>query len=128
MMQLGTETGSLINHVMSCSPALLPEIGDGATLLSWTDRRPGTVINMFKKGAYDYVTVQCDHYKRIDNNGVGDAQQYEYSRDENGATSTYRLRNGQWEAVYLSETGRYKVSGGSKIVFGRRERYYDFSF
>lgn len=38
-MKLGTQTGSLINHIMSTAKARTPEIGEGATILAWTDRR-----------------------------------------------------------------------------------------
>ena len=44
-MNLGTETGSVMNHLMSRmvrgEPA--PRVGMGATLLSWTDRHAATV-------------------------------------------------------------------------------------
>jgi hypothetical protein len=43
-MHLGTQTGSLTNHLYS--RIKLPsevKVGDGATLLGWTDRYAGTV-------------------------------------------------------------------------------------
>lgn len=37
-MKLGSETGSLVNHLMSTSSNDEPNIGTPATLLSWSDR------------------------------------------------------------------------------------------
>lgn len=33
MMKAGTETGSAINHIMSCDLTTKPKVGDGATIL-----------------------------------------------------------------------------------------------
>lgn len=129
MLKLGSQTGSLINHCMSCTAAPLPEVGDGATILGWSDRHPATVVAVFKQGKYDFVQVQSDNYKRIDKNGMSESQEYEYTPNPDGSVSTYRLRNDVWECVRKSDTGRYvKTGSDSNVVFGRRERYYDFSF
>ena len=127
-MNLGTETGSLVNHVQSRFKASLPTIGDGATLLGFSDRHPATVVEVYRKGKFDYVVVQSDNYERIDNNGMSESQEYRYSRDEDGSLYTFRLKGDSWEAVRLdSVTKRFrKTSGGLRI--GVRERYYDFSF
>lgn len=127
MMRLGTETGSLVNHLMSGQKATLPEVGEAATLLSYSDRSPGTVIETFKSGKFDFIVVQEDNYKRIDNNGMSEDQEYEYSRNPDGCTSTWRLNGERWERVYKSEeTGRWRRTNGG-ITIGRRERFYDFT-
>lgn len=128
-MNLGTQTGSLINHVMSQAAPVLPNVGDGATLLSWSDRHPATVINVFKQGKFDFVQIQADNYTRVDKNGLSEVQEYEYSANPDGSVSTFRLRNNQWERVSKSESGRYVKSGSDTgVVFGRRERYWDPTF
>ena len=48
-MKLGSETGSLVNHLMSSSSNTEPNIGTPATLLSWTDRSAATVTKVFEK-------------------------------------------------------------------------------
>jgi len=50
MLKLGTETGSLINHVMSRMTAGPdPVAGDPATVLHWSDRDPATVVHWYAK-------------------------------------------------------------------------------
>lgn len=98
------------------------EIGMGATMLSWSDRHPATIIDFEadEKGL-KMVKVQEDSWKRTDGGGMSDCQDYEYSRNPDGATHTYkRARNGR-----LTNNG---TNSGTGIVIGHRERYYDFSF
>lgn len=94
-------------------------IGMGATMLSWSDRRPATVIDFDAQGKW--VKVQADNWKRTDKSGMSDCQDYEYSPNPNGAIYIYkRARNGR-----LTNTG---TNGGAGIIIGHRERYFDFSF
>lgn len=132
MLNTGTQTNSLVNHLYSRSvigqPA--PTVGMGATILGWTDRSPATVVAVFNVGKSEFITVQYDAYKRVDGNGMSECQDYEYSPDLNGVTLTFRKsRNGSWDQVRKSEeTGRWAKTGGPGLRIGRRERYYDFSF
>ena len=129
MMKLGKHTGSLVNHIYSRSTTKEPiTIGMGCTLLSWSDRHPATVIDIFTKGKFSYVAVQDDDAKRIDTNGISESQDYEYTRNPNGAIRYFRLKNDTWESVYIDpDTNRFKKGCGS-ICFGIREEYYDYSF
>lgn len=127
-MKLGTETGSLVNHVASREVAKLPEVGDGATLLGWSDRYPATVIEVFKKGKFDYIVVQEDSATRIDDNGMSEVQDYEYTRNPNGRKETFRVVEDRFERVYRAESGRFKKESGYGLWVGRRESYHDFSF
>lgn len=131
MMNLGTQTGSGINHLYSrmTKGAPEPKIGMGATILLWTDRHPATVI--FTDEKMRIVTVQEDISIRVDKNGMSDMQEYEYKRDLDGVLYTFRQnKNGGWDQVRLNEkTGRWnKVKGGVGVIFGFRRTYYDFSF
>jgi hypothetical protein len=99
----------------------VPVLNEAATVLSYSDRYPCTVISVTDKE----VIVQEDHARRIDSNGMSETQNYDYSRNENGRTFTYRKvksgrRKGQWR-----EGG---LTAGCGIIFGTREKYYDFSF
>lgn len=127
-MRLGTETGSLMNHLYSRQSAV-PKVGMGATLLSWSDRSPATVVEVFKQGKYVYVGVQGDNYKRTDKNGLSECQEYEYTRNTDAHVRYFRQKDGgKFEACYKSkETGRWKKTDGG-VTFGVRERFYDFSF
>ncbi len=130
MLKLGSETASLINHVMSISvrdePA--PYVGMPATLLLWTDRNPATVVevNMDKR----YIVVQEDDARRIDSNGMSESQEYEYTRNPNAPRKIFRKnKKGQWVEHYLNpETNRLVQSRGAGLMLGRRNMYYDFSF
>lgn len=111
-MRLGTETGSLVNHILSRS-GVPAEIGMGATICGWTDRYPATIV----KVTPTQVHVQEDDYKRTDNNGISESQEYEYFRNENSRVQIFR------------KTKRgLRDKNGSYLSVGTRERYYDFSF
>lgn len=93
------------------------EVGIGVTMLSWTDRTPGTIVEVGK----NYIKIQEDFYKRTDNNGMSDEQDYEYSPNPNGSIRTYKK----------NRLGKYTSNGkkdGSGLIIGHRERYFDYSF
>ncbi len=127
-MKLGTETSSLINHLYSRATIGEPKatVGMGATILSWTDRYAATVTNVDN----NRVTVQRDHAKRVDSNGMSEGQDYEYTPDPHGAEYVFRkARSGQWEEVFFNaETGRWNKSCGYALRLGERCQYRDFSF
>jgi hypothetical protein len=112
--------GSLINAISGSNPELVPEVGMGATVLYWTDRRAATVIEVSASGRQ--ITVQYDKATRTDNHGMSDAQSYEYEADPNGATRVFTKRkNGQWIAKGDSLRGQ-------RLGLGYRRHYYDYSF
>lgn len=127
-MRIGTQTASLVNHIYSCTDSEPPYVGMPATLLSWTDRNPATVIevNMTKR----YIVVQDDDYRRTDNNGLSESQEYEYTRNCNASVHIFRKdKKGQWVLHYVNpETKRLVQSRGYGLMLGRREKYHDFSF
>lgn len=131
-MKLGTETGSLVNHLYSREVIGEPEptVGMGVTMLSWTDRYPGTIIRVFRVGTSTYAEVQNDKAIRVDNNGASEQQTWKCSPNKGGSVTTYRKgKTGIWEHVAKNpDTGRYKKSGRFGLRLGVRERYYDFSF
>ena len=110
----------MINTILANNNSL-PVLDGPATVLSYSDRYPCTVISVTDKE----VIVQEDHSRRIDSNGMSETQNYDYSRNAYGRTFTYRKvksgrRKGQWR-----EGG---LTAGCGIIFGTREKYYDFSF
>ncbi len=131
MLRLGTQTGSLVNNILSRSvigePE--PEIGMGATLLSWTDRNPATIVSVFTKGKTLYIGVNEDDAVRTDSNGYSESQSYEFSFNTSVYVQYYRKNaKGTWESVYINpETGRF-VKGCGSISIGRRDKYWDPSF
>lgn len=123
-MKLGSETGSLINNVYSQTVQTLPQVGDGATIMHWTDRSAGTVISV--DTAKNVVVVQedtatlkegCDTY--------GGSQDYDYSPNPNGPTYTFKPVSRGHRKGQMREGGR---KDGYSVVFGRRDKHRDPSF
>ena len=57
-MNIGSQTGSLINHLYSRMTINEPEptVGMGVTMLGWTDREAGTIVEVNMKKRYIAVT------------------------------------------------------------------------
>lgn len=109
--------GSLVNLISDRSKQPEPEIGMGATYLGYTDRRPYTIIAIHSPTR---IVVQADRFKRTDDNGMSECQDYTYSPDPDGACVTLRKRkNGGWAVA---------GSPGTHYAIGYRQRYYDYSF
>lgn len=124
MMHLGTQTGSLVNHILSSSASREPVIGEGATVLHWSDRSPATVTGWYADK--QIVELREDRAFCTD----FDLQTYEFERSEFGATYFFRReKNGSWCQVFLNRTtGRWIKSKGMGLIIGRREKYRDPSF
>lgn len=126
-MKLGTETGSLVNSIMTNGrTSIEPEIGMGATVAMWSDRRACTVIAW--NG--ETLTVQEDTSIRTDNNGMSDAQSYRYEKNELGARHHFRRdKHGKWQELSTSQTGRLvMVKGGHGLILNARMTFHDYSF
>lgn len=110
-------TGSLVNHLYDGAIGKSPEVGDGATIVHWTDRTAATVVEVSRTG--HRIVVQADKAIRTDSYGMSDAQSYRYERDENGALTAATRR----------KDGSYRVTGGSsRVLIGKRDAYHDYSF
>lgn len=130
-MKLGTQTASLVNHIYAnmapMEPIIMDMVDMPATLLMWTDRKPATVINQFKKGKYFYIEVQEDNAEYVGEVHMSDAQEYTYSRNPNGYVTTWRIDDG-FKQVTKSESGRYKLINLGGLHIGKREKFHDYSF
>jgi len=94
-----------------------PEVGDGATVYLYTDRHAATVVRVSKSGRTAWI--QPDSAKRIDNNGMSESQDYEYSANTDAQLIRVSIRkDGQWR-----KSGEY-----TKVAFGIRNAYHDYSF
>lgn len=113
-------TNNLIGNIMGSSAQPEPKVGDGATILFWTDRVAGTIIEVSKNAKQ--IVVQED--KATKNfTGMTDAQSYTYEPDPNGQTWTFTLRkNGRW--VRKGED----LYRGQRVSIGHRSKFYDYSF
>lgn len=132
-MRLGTQTGSLINHLEARATIgqPTPEVGMGVTMLGWTDRSPGTIFSVQRIGRSTIIEVRADDYKRTDSNGMSEGQEYTYTTNPQGHAQYFRAKDedAEWVSVRKSrETGRWVKTGRTGLRIGQRERYYDFSF
>ncbi len=111
--------GSLINSIGEAGEKEWA-VGDGATILGWSDRHAATVIEVSANGKR--IIIQEDTSTRTDSNGMSDAQSYEFTPNPEGRTSAYTLRkNGRWVAE------GQPLRGGQSIGRGR-STYFDYSF
>ena len=129
-MKFGSETGSLVNHLMSTSSNDEPTIGTPATLLSWSDRAAATVTDVFVKNERTIVEVTYDISTVVRGSSADGSAVYHYERDPSGSVRYFRReKTGEWVCVRKNEdTGRWVKSGRGGILLGRRETYFDPSF
>jgi hypothetical protein len=111
-------TGSLINKLADESTqSTKPEVGMGATVILWSDRKAATIIEVSKTA--HRVVVQFDTATRVDSNGMSDAQSYTYEPNPEGGVETYSRRR----------DGSYRVVGGQgRLLLNVRDAYHDYSF
>lgn len=136
-MKLGTQTASVTNHLYSrmTKGAPAPEVGMGVTILHWTDRSAGTITEVRKAGKAKprtLLVITSDFATRTDDNGMSESQEYEYTRNPNGVSYTFReTESGGWEEVRWSAKANRWVKcegGGHGLRVGERRAYHDFSF
>jgi len=131
-MKLGTQTASVINHLQARGVVGQPEpeLGMGATLLSWTDRDAGTIVEIFQVGKLTFVTVQDDSSKVVKGSGMDGSAEYEFTPNPNGCKRHFRREEGgMWSQVRKNDaTGRWVKTNGQGLKIGVRDKYRDPSF
>jgi hypothetical protein len=107
--------GNLINRIMERSKQPVPVVGMGVTLCLYSDRHPATVVRVSPTGKTAWV--QEDNAKRTDSHGMSESQEYTFTPDPTAPVQRVNLTSKGW-----------KVQNGPRVLFGRREKYHDFSF
>lgn len=129
-MSAGSQTGSFINHIISGSQSPAPVLGMGGTILGWTDRQAATVVSIAKDGKS--LLTRDDIAIRTDKNGMSESQSYDFQQDDNGIERQWKLaKDGSWRSAEISPKGRVVFTDGGqgkRLVLGKRDHYYDFSF
>lgn len=111
--------GSVVNELQGNTEQSAPQVGDGATILMWSDRHAATIVEVPSPKT---VIVQQDDAKRIDGNGISESQEYEYTRNTSAPYQTFTQRkNGTWVRKHSP------MRGGIKLRIGKRDEYYDFT-
>ena len=99
----------------------MPNIGDGATIHSYTDRNPATVIFVSDRE----IQIQSDNYEVVSGSEHDGSAEYVYYRNLTGHVTCIRpIRSGHLK-------GQWRVNGrkdGNSVSFGNRSRYRDPSF
>ena len=119
----GSDTGSLFNYLMTGPTTKVPQVGMGATILSWTDRHAATIVEVDLEKKLPRIGIKQDIATRSDKNGMSDSQDYDYTPNPNATTVYYTFRK---DGTWVKEGD--KTKGGSRIAIGYRNEYYDFSF
>lgn len=131
-MKLGTQTGSVINHLHSRAVIGQPEpvVGMGATVLLWSDRHAATITNVQQVRGKLIVTVQNDRATLVAGSSHDGSAEYRYSRNPGGSENHFRREDdGRWQRVVINrQTGRWGKVSGSGLRIGEREEYLDPSF
>ena len=132
-MKLGSETGSLVNHMFSRGVVGEPQpfVGMGVTFLSWTDRDAGTVVEVVLKPDGSVKRIGCTHDSatRVDSNGMSESQEYEFTSQPNGYRTWFaKDSKGFWVTVRENEKGNFVQARSGGLRIGSRDKYHDFSF
>ena len=114
--------GSFTNRILEATRSSAPVVvGQGATVILYTDRHAATVVEVSKDARR--VVVQRDIAKRVDKNGISESQVYEFERDPSAPRETFTLRaSGKYIAVGES------MRTGTVLRIGERSAYHDYSF
>jgi len=122
MFLLCTEcAGPVDEGVLVCGRCKVKESlkpGLPATINIGSDSYPAFVTELSKSGKTVYV--RRANYRRIDNNGFSENQEYEITPSDTGPVYP----------VYLNKNGVWKVKGmsASTVVFGIAQAYQDPHF
>ena len=132
IMKLGTQTGSIVNHLHSRAVIGQPEpaVGMGATMLLWSDRCACTIINVQQVRGKTIVTVQTDRATVTAGSSHDGSAEYSYARNPQGSEHHFRRKNdGRWQQVVINrQTGRWGKASGRGLRIGERDEYRDPSF
>lgn len=111
--------GLLQNRIMEeGAQKLKPEVGMGATFISYSDLDAGTIIEVVSDV---HIRVQIDASVQLDNQGQGCHHVYRYDRDPQAPIHDCWMRkDGKWHDE--------KNMRGRVVRIGKREHYYDPSF
>lgn len=142
-MKLGSQTGSVINHLLARGTIGQPDVkvGMGVTILGWTDRHPGTIFRVFKHRinkslSVPAIEVRADNYKVVKGSCHDGSAEYEYSVNVSGSRHYFVFKDDAWREAYnqaAMSTGEIKLKlatkgNGHGLRIGSREEYYDPSF
>lgn len=100
------------------------KVGTGMTEYMWSDRHAYEVV---KVDTQDHVWVRRYDYKRIDDYGMSDWQEYEYiSNPENPVIELVKRKNG-WNKLYTCKYDEMFKIAAEKVKTGKSCANTDYS-
>lgn len=134
-MKLGSQTGSVINHLYSRATIGQPEPieGMGATILLWSDRHAATITKVTPATGKRYsfhIEVQEDRSTVVNGGAHDGSAEYAYERNPQAYVQHFAQRRdtGEWVAMRKNDAGRLVLSNTRGLRIGEREEYRDPSF
>ena len=113
--------GSLQNRLEERQLMPKPEVGMGVTELLYSDRTPYEITEVIDER---HIMVRRMDWKRIDEGGPSEMQEYEYfSNEKYPPVMLFLTKQGDWR----ERIGKRGL-GCNCFLIGKRERYYDFSY
>jgi hypothetical protein len=115
-MKLGKHTNSIMNWMMSTS-SKAPKVGEGATLLHWTDRTCYEVLSVSEDG----MTVELEYLNAIaDKSKPGGEGHQNWILEPTGNKSTVVFRRGAWYSVgsEINFTKEFQSQCGDPMFIG----------
>lgn len=110
--------GNIMNRIAEQgTQTQTPEIGEGCTIYSYSDRSAGTVVRVETPKR---VFIKYDKAIRTDGNDMSDSQSYRYEPSEGAEIKVSLCRDGSWHEG-TNQKGR-------TVRFGHRSAYHDYSF
>lgn len=134
MLKLGTQTGSVMNHIHSraTNGAPEPEVGMGVTFLHWTDRSAGTITKVWTdKQGLTWIEAQEDKAELVSGSCQSEDQTYDYTPNPEGRRYTFkRTPSTFWNRMkFNEETKRWnKADQTPGVAIGFRKQYRDPCF
>ncbi|MFV0396215.1 MAG: hypothetical protein ACK5LC_17830 [Coprobacillaceae bacterium] len=101
-------------------------VGRGATECCYTDRYAYEVVKVITQKKC--IVRRCDA-ERIDNNGMSESQEYEYSLQDFKEWVDGIGRKENNEIVLIkTKKGWKKLGADRRFILGLKKEYYDYSF
>lgn len=122
-------TANVISQVLhsAVNGAPIPKVGDGVTVIHWTDRTVGTITKVINPRMIEFTEDTTT--SRVQSCEAGH-QEWIHTPNPNGpGVTAIQHEDGRWYIAKLGRHGRYTVSKKSTpVAVGRRDYHYDWSF
>lgn len=129
-MNLSKPTNSLQSNIMhaAVAGAPAPTVGMGVTILYWTDRRAGTIVEVVSEN--EIVFTEDDTVADKSKPCQMGHQNWIHTPQPNGPRMTAKKgRDGRWYLARKTKTGRLSVNKKClPLAVGYKEHHYDWSF